>query len=305
MTINARNLEHLFRRFALSKRDEVREIGNQMYQLVEKIAPSLILFPEPSAFESSLTDEDFKSKLFNIDSPSTKDFIHPDTPDNDIYRLKILNYSQDADERILASFLAFFKGIDFTDAYHTAVKMPVHEKEAIFKNLFQYSEFFDSPPREFELPDIIFQALVSASNFAQLKRHRMATLLADDYHTDWGTVVPENITITGLEKDFKEIIAKTDETYHLLSEKHGSAADYILTNSHCRRVVMKMNLREIYHFSRLRADQHAQWDIRNLAKKFTEKVRELMPLSATLLCGKSDYVEMYEGIYNEKPKFLI
>jgi flavin-dependent thymidylate synthase len=305
MTINARNLEHLFRRFALSQRKEVQEIGTNLYNLVEKIAPSLILFPEPSAFESTLVSKDFKSKLLNFSASHTDNFANPRLVNNDIYRLKILNYSQDADDRILAAFIGFHKGIDFQEAQNIASHMPLNEKEAIFKGLFQHSEFFDSPPREFELPDIIFQAVVSASNFAQLKRHRMATLISDDYHPDWGIVVPENIRITGLENEFRDIIDKTNNTYSILKGKHGAAADYILTNSHCRRVVMKLNMREMFHFSRLRADQHAQWDIRNLAHKLTETVKELMPLSAMLLCGKSDYVDLYERIYDCKPKFLI
>lgn len=171
--------------------------------------------------------------------------------------------------------------------------------------MFSTMEFFDSPPREFELPDITFQAIISASNFAQLKRHRMATLVSGDYHTGFGNVVPENIVNVGLEDRFNEIIAKTNETYTVLLEKYGSAADYILTNSHCRQVVMKMNLREMFHFIRLRADDHAQWDIRTLAHNVLDQVKPLMPLSTMMLCGKSDYITLFEKTYGKKPRFLI
>ena len=41
-------------------------------------------------------------------------------------------------------------------------------------------------PREFEMADITFQAVVSAANFAQLKRHRLATLMAGDYAPELG-----------------------------------------------------------------------------------------------------------------------
>ncbi len=51
MTLNARTLEHLFRRFRASRRQEVRRLGEKLFALVLPIAPSLILFPEPSAFE--------------------------------------------------------------------------------------------------------------------------------------------------------------------------------------------------------------------------------------------------------------
>jgi thymidylate synthase ThyX len=153
--------------------------------------------------------------------------------------------------------------------------------------------------------DVTFQAVISASNFAQLKRHRMATLLPGNYDIRFGCVIPESIKVNGLEKEFLEIIAKTDKVYLKLREQYGDAADYILTNSHCRKVMMKMNLREVYHFMRLRADEHAQWEIRNLAHQLLQKIKTIMPFSTMMLCGKSDFVDEFEGIFHRKPNFIL
>lgn len=295
LTINARNLEHLLRRFALSKQLELKEIGEKIYSIVKKIAPSIILFPEPSDFEKDLNFS-FKNnfQLNNIDKLSPVN-IEPE----------IIRYTPDGDNTILASFLSIYKHINYNDAYNIIENMKKREKENIFKDLFKNIEFFDSPSREFEFPDITFQAIVSASNFAQLKRHRMATLISGNYDLKLGNTIPESIKINGLEKEFMNIIEKTNKVYFKLKEKHNKAADYILTNSHRRMVMMKMNLREIYHFVRLRDDEHAQWDIRELANKISYKIKEIMPLSSMFLCGKSDFVKRYERIYNTKPKEII
>lgn len=297
MTINARNLEHLFRRFALSQRREVREIGRIMYQQILEVAPSVILFPEPSAFEKSMHET---AGRFITDLPRT-----PSPPANTPNQPTILHYTENTDDIALAALIAVANRYDFNDTLQAVGQMPFQQKQELFTELFCTMEFFDSPPREFELPDITFQAIISASNFAQLKRHRMATLLSGDYHIDFGCVVPENIAAVGLENHFKDIIAKTDETYRTLREDYGSAADYILTNSHCRQVVMKMNMREMFHFIRLRADHHAQWDIRALAHNVLEKIKPLMPLTTMMLCGKSEYVSLFEKTYGKKPRFLI
>lgn len=299
VTINARNLEHVFRRFALSRRQEVREIGKKMYDLVEKVAPSLILFPEPSTFETAL-NMSFKTHLLenvSIDTTESPEEIR-DEP-------MLIDYTPDGDNMILASFLAIYNNINYFEAYHAVEKLGHGEKENLFNELFNHMEFFDRPPREFELPDFTFQAVISASNFAQLKRHRMATLLCGDYDIRLGNTVPENIKAVGLEKEFNGIIDTTNETYLKLKERYGHAADYILTNSHCRLVVMKMNLREVYHFIRLRADEHAQWDIRGLAEQLLQEIKDIMPLSAALLCGKSDYERLFEEIFHRKPDILI
>jgi len=51
------------------------------------------------------------------------------------------------------------------------------------------------------------------------------------------------------------------------------AAPYILTNSHRKRVLIRVNARELYHISRLREDTHAQWDIQNISKIMTIKAK--------------------------------
>ncbi|MCK4766130.1 MAG: FAD-dependent thymidylate synthase [Candidatus Aminicenantes bacterium] len=339
MTINARSLEHLFRRFFLSKRTEVREIGRKMYDLVYKIAPSIFLFAQPSQFEKDL-HETFKNN-FSIEVPHNTSLTpkrmklskaplawggdkplrgrvcgakwlgapHPrrrqvaGKGENKQKFLsnetKIIDYPKNADDIILASFFAIYNSLDFAEAYEIAANIDAAGKKRIFLDLFKNMEFFDTPPRQFELPDITFQAVISASNFAQLKRHRIATLIAGDYKIELGNIIPESIRDCGLEGEFREIIEKTDALYLKLKEEYNEAADYVLTNSHCRMVIMKMNLREVYHFIRLRDDVHTQWEIRHLAGEILAKLREIMPYSTMLLCGKSNFVQEYENIYRK------
>ncbi len=293
LTINARNLEHLFRKFALSKYSEVREIGRKIYSLVCEIAPSIILFPNPSEFEkkTSLKFEDILSEIEVI--PSKKKNIH---------EIEIINHTPDGDDLILISMLALKGNISYSDAVEKIKGLSFKKKEEIFKNIFESLEFFDTLPREFELPEITFKATISASNFAQLKRHRIATLLISDYDPNMMNTIPERIIKNGLKDEFEMIINKTNSTYFKLKNKYPNSADYILTNSHKRTVIMKINLRSLYHFIRLREDKHTQWDIRNMAALLSIKVKKIFPLSTMLLCGKSDYTEQYKKIFSKEPK---
>jgi thymidylate synthase ThyX len=65
-------------------------------------------------------------------------------------------------------------------------------------------------------------------------------------------------------------------------------SDYALTNAHRRTALVKMNARELYHFSRLREDEHAQWDIRQLANQMVELASMAAPLTMALSGGKSE-----------------
>jgi len=202
---------------------------------------------------------------------------------------------------ILAAHVGSRRGLDFPRALAMVKRIAPARKKSLFREFFKKVEFFSAMPREFEMADITFQATVSASNFAQLKRHRMATLLAGEYAPELGNTLPESIRQVGLAGEFTEIIAATNDAYSRLREASGAAADYILTNSHRRRVLMKMNLREIYHFIRLRDDEHAQWDIRELAHGLAEKIRRIMPLSAMMLCGKSRFNDRFREVYSFPP----
>lgn len=293
LTINARNIEHLLRRFSLSQSHEVREMGKQIFNLIKNIAPSIILFPEPSEYDCYLK-QSFRDQLDTLRaSPSS--YSEP----------SIIHFTPDGDDMILAAFLSLHHSAGFHESLEAVKRLSMQKKEAICRNLFQKMEFFDSPPREFELPSITFQAFISASNFAQLKRHRMATLLSGDYDKRLGNTIPETIRRNGLEAEFMKIIDTTNDVYQKLKERYDQAANYILTNSHRRMVIMKMNLRELYHFVRLRDDHHAQWDIKLLAHTLLEQVKDIMPLSTLLLCGKSDFEKQFQTIFKTKPKCQI
>ena len=151
----------------------------------------------------------------------------------------------------------------------------------------------DAVLREFEYADLLFELTVSASCFAQLKRHRMATLTGQDYDPALGVTVPPAVAAVGMEGAFSEIVARTDTLHGELKKAAPAAAAYILTNAHRRRVALKVNARELYHIARLRADGHAQWDIREIAVRMIDQAREAMPLTLMLATGKDAFAELY------------
>jgi len=295
MTINARNLEHLMRRTSLSPLQEVREVGKRLYELVKHVAPSLILFPEASVFDRRMRAGT------PVAAPERPLDASPEQ--QDVYT--VIDAPQHGDEMLLTAMLARTQGLDWKTSRQGIAKLDSARKRTLFQDMFADMEFFDSVPREFELPVFVFDLVVSASCYAQLKRHRMATLLPGSYHPDLGITVPEVFAATGLEKGFLDLIDQTNELYQRMVPTLAEAAAYVLTNAHRRRVLVKMNLREVFHFIRLRADQHAQWDIRNLALWMQREVQRTMPLGSMLLCGKSEFTKMYEKVFNKKPQHRI
>ncbi len=163
-------------------------------------------------------------------------------------------------------------------------------------------EFYDFPPREFEHAELVYDLIVSASCFAQLKRHRMATLTWQRYDPVLGVTVPPSVRETGAEKEFMAVIDRTNEAHSVLEQEVGPAADYILTNAHRRRALLKVNLRELYHISRLREDDTAQWEIRRVAAEMSRLAKKAMPLTGLLLGGKGAYPAIFARVFGRPPK---
>jgi hypothetical protein len=163
-------------------------------------------------------------------------------------------------------------------------------------------EFYDFPLREFEHADLVYDLVVSASCFAQLKRHRMATLTWQRYDAGLGATVPPSVREIGAEKEFLRVVDRTNEAHAVLEKAVGPAADYVLTNAHRRRALLKLNVRELYHISRLREDATAQWEIRGLAGEMSRLARRAMPLACLMLGGKDAYPEVYARVFGRRPK---
>ena len=292
LTSNARNLELMLRRFASNSLIEIQKLQELIYKEIKDIAPSIIRYHKANNYDKNtyndlkeLTNEILKNKL------EKKIIASQD--------IELIDYPKDLDKLVAASLIHTSSNLPFKECKKIVEGLKEKELEEIFKRSFKYMQFYDPVLREFEYAYFIFNIVLSASCFAQLKRHRMTTITCQDYDLDLGYTIPPSIKEIGEEKKFKEIIDITNNTYSLIRKENQKVANYILTNAHRKRILLGVNARELYHISRLREDTHAQWDIRNLTNKMTSKLKEIMPLTFKLICGKDKYNEVYNSFFRE------
>jgi len=290
-TINARNMELLLRRFASHRLAEVRELGRRLYALIESVAPSIILFYKA---------DDYDKKTYPALKQAVDKLINSENL-SEIYDVSLENYTPDADNITLAVLMHTSSMLSFSNCLERVKKLKAEEKENLIKTACRYMQFYDSVPREFEYVSLTYNMVISASCFAQFKRHRMASMTTQAYNPQLGVTIPESIIETGMEREFTEVIKKTEDAYSKIEKKLPDAAAYILTNAHRRRILLRCNARELYHISRLREDKHAQWDIRDKAKKMAGLAYRVMPLTAMLIGGKDNYSDIYEKVYGRLP----
>lgn len=291
MTINARNLELMLRRLAAVGLAEARLYSQQLYTATKDIAPSLIRYTEA-------TDYDLVTRR-NLQKQTEKVLREKDAGKgkNEFAESRLTLVTPEADIQTAAALLFSSSGSGYDDCRNQAAGMSARDLKALIKTAFENIQSYDAVLRELENVDLQFELIMSASCFAQLKRHRMATIIAQDYDPHLGVTIPPSVRAIGKQKEFLGVICRTEKAYDQIRKKLPLAAAYVLTNAHRRRVLMKLSARELYHLTRLRVDTHAQWDIRDLSEKMLKQARKAMPLTLMMACGKDGFATQQKKIF--------
>jgi flavin-dependent thymidylate synthase len=302
LTINARNLELMIRRFAAKPSAEIGEINRRLVEEARRVAPSVVLFTEATAYDAETTGAfraEAEKRIGVKPAVAVEKFRRGAAKSSEV---RLWAATPEGDDCILTALLHASSGTSYARCRTDVRRLAPRQKKALFLRVFERMEFYDVPPREFEHAGLTFELTVSASCFAQLKRHRMATMTAQDYEPALGVTVPPSVEAVGAAAGFRDVVERTDAAYAILKEAAGPAAAYVLTNAHRRRVLLNVNVRELYHLARLREDASAQWEIRRVAAEMSKLARARFPLAAMLLCGKDAYPGRYEEIFGRPPK---
>lgn len=282
MTLNARNAEWIIQQSTHSALAEVREMGTQIARLLRSLTPSLIKYTEPTPRWQEC-NEDIHKAFQQNSNPSIEDC-------DDV---KLLNQPIEG-ERIVYSALGLrVAGKSFKDIEEIVRRKDHQEIHRVIVEAHRYLTPHSPVRRELELASFTFGIILSASAFAQLKRHRLATIIPQPYDPSLDITIPPAVMEAGLEETFRSYIDEAAKVYDLLQTRlsglNKTAAQYALTNAHRRRIIFHANARELIHLSRLRLDSHAQWDIRQIAGEMITLAREACPTLMYFAAGKDEF----------------
>jgi flavin-dependent thymidylate synthase len=293
MTISARTLETTITKLRSSGKAELQEIGEKLFEEVDGIAPSVIKYISPTDYFAKTRDEleSFVSKLiekygvFRLDSAERVNLF------TDMVR----------DDSIVAGLLFSSSNLPYGTCLRMLNNMDVNSKTALLNQTVKYQEKHDPMLREYELGDRVAEMVMSSSAFAQIKRHRMDTIIPQVYNPLLGFTIPESITEIGLQEELSKVVKESNRLYNDLLKTRFSkyVAEYSLTNANRRRVLFDANNRQAHAFCMERENLAAQWDIRATANIYHDLLREESPLTTRMLCGKHEFDETKARLLGE------
>ena len=313
-TYAGETLELAIRKNKYGPLHEQPEFAKLMYDAIVGLAPSLIQLSDPELFElynpgKKLNDDNFKYTKQNLEYHvdnvirDTKEYPQdPEIVSRDNVKL-VKGYStQDYDTHIIAALIHANSLVSIEKAYRIGKTLTLNKNyylgKKFIKKALENIGVHDKVPREFEMGNFIYEMIISASCYAQLKRHRMMTLLRQDYNPKLGYTIPPNIQEIGMDDELVAVYDISSEKHDKFKSKYGKLAQYVLTNGHRRRVIFGLNHRENHHISRLREDEHAQWDIRDKAHKMKEINQTVAPITSQLLGGKHEFYDIRKKVYD-------
>ncbi len=146
------------------------------------------------------------------------------------------------------------------------------------------------PSRAFENVYYTFDLCNNFGMFRDLHRHRALTLERQLLTTDHGYNVPNEIKILGIEKDFKDCMNKTKETFEKIRKKYPEQGQYVVNFGYNYPYFMKFNLREACHLIELRTVPQGHVDYRRVAQQMFKQINKVHPNLSKIM----KYVDLKE-----------
>jgi thymidylate synthase ThyX len=270
MTINARALEHAIQKLLSHPLIEVREIGQTIKEVAQDEVPTLVKYadrvPYLMATRADLASQSARLGLDQRNEP-----------------LRLIAHDPEGETRVMAAALFAQGTCSFDQALAHVRSLEGEARLDLAKTILGRLDRFNIPLRELEHATYTFEALIDQGAYLELKRHRMMTQTPQPLTVEMGYAVPKLITEAGFERNFREAMDIAIDVYHELVDWNPHVASYVVPNAFNRRVLMTLNLREVYHLCELRSQPNAHFSMRRLALMMAEQVRQVHPVIAAFL----------------------
>ena len=126
--------------------------------------------------------------------------------------------------------------------------------------------------------------------FRDFHRHRALTLERQLLTTDHGYSTPNEIKVLGIEKEYKECMNKTRDTFEKIRKKFPEQGQYVVNFAYNYQYFMKLNLREACHLIELRTVPQGHVDYRRVAQEMFNQIDKVHPN----LSGIMKFVDLKE-----------
>jgi thymidylate synthase ThyX len=272
MTANARVLEHAITKMLSHPLEEVRAIGAEVKRVAEIETPTLVKYANRSEYVA----RQIQHSAFSIQrAEASREAV------------KLADYDRDAEVKVVAACLYRSGGIDFEQARAQAQALSANERGHVIEDVLAQRGDFDVPLRELEHTTLTFDCVMDQGAYFDVKRHRVMTQTPQPLSVDLGYAVPQAFVEAGFAVEYDRAQQAAAQAYREIATEFPDEAAYVISNAYNRRVLLTMNLRELFHFTQLRGAPNGHFAYRRIALKAYEIAKDVYPAFAPFMrCEK-------------------
>lgn len=269
MTANARTLEYAITKLLSHPLDEMREIGKKMKIEILKVIPTLVKYADynPYIAETNKKMEELVGFYKFNEAINDRSVV-------------LVEYDADAESKLLTSILYRYSDKPYETIRNIVKHMDKKEREKIINSFLEDIGKFNKPLRELEHIYYTFDILVDYGAFRDIQRHRMCTQTNQELGIRNGFVIPDEIVSAGLKKKFIDCMKQSSFAFEEIYKQFPKEAQYIVPLAFKKRVLITMNLREIFHFIKLRSSKGGHISYRRIAWDMYKEVKRVHPIFA-------------------------
>lgn len=282
VTMNARNMEHAITKFLSSPYESERSLGEKIKKASLEAAPTLVKYADTSEYlilTRKGIEETVKQRKWWGEYPESLETRK---------LVELLDYDPKAEAKFIAAALyAQTETGNLKELMKQAEKLSKDQQEKLIDKLLTLGNF-DVPIRALEMVgDYLFEVPgMTYGDWREWKRHRMESYTAKRLSVKYGYMEPPLLLemdksadsqFHGGIKALKQLMDEITQLYKSVEKIDPYAAEYCVTRLHYRPALVKMNLREVYHFINLRTSGGAHPFIRRLAWPLFEQVTKVHP----------------------------
>ena len=282
ITGNGRAFEYLLTVLGASELKEEQDLASKIKKELDTTIKSFVRRADDKygkAFQKYLKEIKIKSKAIakkQIKSTPTLGAI-----------TKLVDYEpeKNAIDKIITSIIyEQSPSTSYQNIMSQVKKIPNQEKNKMISDFAKLRKNRrHRPSRAFESVYYTFDLCNNFGMFRDFHRHRALTLERQLLTTDHGYSIPNEIKILGIEKDFKDCMQNTKNTFDKIRTKYPEQAQYVVNFAYNYPYYMKFNLREACHLIELRTVPQGHIDYRRVAQQMFQEINKVHPVLSKIM----------------------
>lgn len=281
ITGNGRAFEYLLSILFSSTLDEEKNLANNIKSELEKSIKSFVRRADDKY------GKELQKYLQKIGSMSKKyaQNLKKNEVKTEISALIDYESEEKAINKIISALLyENASGIALKQIHNQVSKFSKDEKIKMLNDLVKIRKNRrHRPPRAFEMTSYTFDLINNFGMFRDFHRHRILTLERQLLSTDHGYSIPKEISLVGLDKEFKEVMQNTKSVFEKIKTKYPEQAQYVVNFAFNYPYFMKMNLREACHLLELRTVPQGHVDYRRVAQNMFKQIKKVHPNLSSIM----------------------